>query len=271
MPKLASNYAETLRRMSSLEVLFINSYDELASLPNEGFQLLTSLKTLGIDYCPKLSFSTMESSLGGLPSSLESFNLSSSPHIGGSFFTGMHSLVSLQLFSVSDCPMLTSFPKEGVKNLIHLQTLSISNCANLEALPTGLRGLSTLETFDIEYCPQITCLPEEKLPASLHRLSVNGCPELKERCCKEGGQDWPKIEHIPFVILDGEFEDLNEEKFAHFYSLGNANETNAGRKNLWIEGESRTTVSWVLGKGNLPWTAIRILKDIHHKLGYLAD
>ncbi|KAM6556194.1 hypothetical protein CsatB_003213 [Cannabis sativa] len=77
-------------------------------------------------------------------------------------------------------------------------------CSNLETLNgKAFQELTSLQTLDISGCPRLGCLPEEGLPTSLTRLYIDGCPLLKKQCEREKGEDWPKIQHITKVILDG--------------------------------------------------------------------
>ncbi|KAK7846316.1 disease resistance protein rga2 [Quercus suber] len=36
---------------------------------------------------------------------------------------------------------------------------------------------------------------------SLQSLTIEGCPQLKQRCEKENGEDWDKISHIPYLYI----------------------------------------------------------------------
>jgi hypothetical protein len=60
----------------------------------------------------------------------------------------------------------------------HLQILRILRCPNLKSLPDFLR----------------------KTP--LKELTITDNPILKERCERETGEDWPKISHIPNIMID---------------------------------------------------------------------
>ncbi|KAM6570818.1 hypothetical protein CsatB_018803 [Cannabis sativa] len=97
-----------------------------------------------------------------------------------------------------------SFPEEGLLP-ITLNYLMIQGCSNLETLNgKAFQQLTSLQKLYISGCPRLGCLPEEGLPTSLTRLYIDGCPLLKKRCEREKGEDWPKIQHITKVILDGE-------------------------------------------------------------------
>ncbi|XP_030959678.1 putative disease resistance protein RGA3 [Quercus lobata] len=69
-----------------------------------------------------------------------------------------------------DCIRFTIMP--------HLQELSIGECLKLKSLPNFLRT------------------------TPLQELNMNNCTILKERYKRGIGEDWPKISHIPNIIID---------------------------------------------------------------------
>ncbi|KAK1283528.1 hypothetical protein QJS10_CPB21g00139 [Acorus calamus] len=46
---------------------------------------------------------------------------------------------------------------------------------------------------------------------------------------------------------------------------------NIGCSKLWIESDSTTALSWIKGKGNRPWSVIRLLRSIRRGLEHLHD
>ncbi|XP_042401483.1 putative disease resistance protein RGA4 [Zingiber officinale] len=72
---------------------------------------------------------------------------------------------------------LTTLP-DWLRHLESLRVLSIHNCSELGLLPRGLKNLPMLETF-----------------------RVSNCPQLKRRCEREIGEDWPIISHLPFIDI----------------------------------------------------------------------
>ncbi|KAM6570423.1 hypothetical protein CsatB_018408 [Cannabis sativa] len=95
-----------------------------------------------------------------------------------------------------------SFLDEGLLP-ITLNTLLIRSCNNLETLNgKAFQQLTSLQTLDISGCKRLWCLPQEGLPNSLSKLYISECPLVKQRC-EKGGEDWPKIQHIKRVNLDG--------------------------------------------------------------------
>ncbi|KAM6570799.1 hypothetical protein CsatB_018784 [Cannabis sativa] len=96
-----------------------------------------------------------------------------------------------------------SFPEEGILP-ITLDKVLMECCSNLESLNwKAFQQLTSLTQLHIGYCERLRCLSEEGLPTSLTRLDIWDCPLVKQRCEKEKGIDWPKIQHIKEVRLDG--------------------------------------------------------------------
>ncbi|KDO46210.1 hypothetical protein CISIN_1g0483221mg, partial [Citrus sinensis] len=69
----------------------------------------------------------------------------------------------------------------------------------------GFQRLTSLQSLKIWNCPNLTLFPEVGLPSSLLDLYVNNCPRLKKVCKRDQGKEWPKIAHIPWVVIDGKF------------------------------------------------------------------
>ncbi|XP_038897566.1 putative disease resistance protein RGA4 [Benincasa hispida] len=109
------------------------------------------------------------------------------------------SLESLTLEEIKDLKYLEIM--ESQQNLdslpIRLRHLRIRKCLNLMSLPEWIGILTSLEELEIMECPKLKSLPEgmQKLE-SLRSFLIGGCPEVEERC-KQGGEDWAKIAHIP--------------------------------------------------------------------------
>ena len=94
-----------------------------------------------------------------------------------------------------------SFPDEGLLPL-SLACLVIRDFPNLKKLDyKGLCHLSSLKKLILDYCPNLQQLPEEGLPKSISYLEIQGCTDLKQRCQNPGGEDWPKIAHIPTLDI----------------------------------------------------------------------
>ncbi|KAF8404775.1 hypothetical protein HHK36_009664 [Tetracentron sinense] len=135
-------------------------------------QQLTALEHLTIMYCP---------------------NLASLPE-------GLQYLYALRSLSILSCPELASLP-EGLIHVTTLQNLEIRSCPGLMEFPESVENLISLRSLAISDCHNLTYLPEglQRLNALQH-LSIRDCPEL-ERRCKERGEDWQKIAHIPHIYI----------------------------------------------------------------------
>ncbi|KAL2581598.1 hypothetical protein AAZV13_15G194400 [Glycine max] len=109
---------------------------------------------------------------------------------------------SLKELRIYDCPRVESFPEGGLLPL-SLTCLGIRHFPYLEKLDyKGLCQLSSLKKLSLVNCPNLQQLPEEGLPKSISHLSIGQfCPKLKQRCPNPGGEDWPKIAHIPTLDI----------------------------------------------------------------------
>ncbi|XP_077252475.1 putative disease resistance protein RGA3 [Tasmannia lanceolata] len=183
---------------TTLESLEINGCPNLKSMPTR-LENMTSLVKLSI--VTQLPFFLPESAL---PITIEVLRVFSCDNL--KFLPkGMQNLTSLEVLKIEDCPQLHSlFPDDDNSDYglpTTLQSLTIHNCPNLKSLPNGMQNLTSLMYLDIEDCPNIESLPEDGLPATLLCFWISRCPKLKERCEEEGGQDWPKIQHISEIDI----------------------------------------------------------------------
>ncbi|XP_078164562.1 uncharacterized protein LOC144559414 isoform X1 [Carex rostrata] len=87
---------------------------------------------------------------------------------------------------------------EESNHLRSIKTLVFYKCKS-KNLPITLSGFSTLEAIHFKYCPEISRLPE--LPGSVKKISIKGCPVLRERCLPNGS-DWNKIQHIQYRDIE---------------------------------------------------------------------
>ncbi|XP_031259730.1 putative disease resistance RPP13-like protein 1 [Pistacia vera] len=189
---------------TNITSLYVGEPKIYNSLAGWGFHKFTSLRSLSVSGCPNaVSFPEEEMGMK-LPSSLTEMSISGFPKLKYLSPKGFQDLTSLEKLWINDCPNLTSlldFPSS-------LLLLSIHCCQNL----TSLRDLSSLFVeLWISSCLNLASLPD--LPSSLLQLWVSDCPLLKQRCKRDKGQDWPKITHIPCVLIDGKFiHDPEEEE-----------------------------------------------------------
>ncbi|PNX77857.1 disease resistance protein [Trifolium pratense] len=96
------------------------------------------------------------------------------------------------------CDGVESFPKKGLALLPpSLTTIYLRKMSSLHTLEcTGLLHLTSLQQLMITDCPQLENIEGERLPASLIKLQIIGCPLVEERCRMKHPQIWPKISHI---------------------------------------------------------------------------
>ena len=98
----------------------------------------------------------------------------------------------------------TSTSSSSCFPLSQLQSLELKDF-DLESLPKEWLGnLASLQRLQIWDCPNLTSLPGIRDLKSLHRLSIEGCPILGQRCQRQTGEDWPNIAHVPVVRVEGE-------------------------------------------------------------------
>ncbi|XP_077239426.1 uncharacterized protein LOC143880376 isoform X1 [Tasmannia lanceolata] len=222
-----------MQSLTSLKILVIRECPQLHSLfpddENNDYGLPTELNTLEIHTCPNLK------SLLKVVQSLEELVIRECPQLHSLFLDdenwlpttlitldisaflnlkslpkGMQSLPSLKKLVINSCPQLFSLFPDDNNNEYGLPTtlvhLSIQHCENLKSLPNRMQNLTSLELLFIWNCPEISSLPEDGLPTTLTSLYIFGCPKLTERCQKNSGQDWPKIQHCN-LITDGTYRE----------------------------------------------------------------
>ncbi|XP_056694255.1 disease resistance protein RGA2 isoform X2 [Spinacia oleracea] len=108
---------------------------------------------------------------------------------------------NLRSLRIKDSDKMTSLPM-GMQYLTSLQTLYLHHCYELNSLPEWISSLSSLQYLRIYYCPALKSLPEAmRNLTSLQTLGISDCPDLVKRCRKPNGKDYPKIQHIPKIII----------------------------------------------------------------------
>ncbi|XP_015881560.4 putative disease resistance protein RGA4 [Ziziphus jujuba] len=211
--------------MTSPSNITLGGFEELVDLPQGLLSNKTGLLSFEIKDCPKLvNFSGELNSL----SLLQSLSISNCPNIKCLSELGV--LKALKSLAIDRCHGLLSLPEEEIQGLTSLQHFSLSNCENITALPYTMQQFTNLQTLHIWSCPKVDSLPEWLgnlvslrelelwycenllyLPESmqgltaLQFLSIWGCPQLEIHLEKDKGPDWYKIQHIPFIKVNGPY------------------------------------------------------------------
>ncbi|CAN6696320.1 unnamed protein product [Malus baccata var. baccata] len=185
----------------SLEMLATEDFPNLEILPS--LDNLTSLRYLGIVNWRKLKYLPTglqrlprleHLSIGGFWEELDSFP---------DFQVG--SLMHLTSLSLYGWPKLKSLPQQ-IQHLTSLTSLSLYDFGGVETLPECLGSLTSLRYLYIRRCENLMNLPSVQAMQRLTKLQtlwIREChPDLKQRCSRDSGTDWPKISHIPDIQID---------------------------------------------------------------------
>ncbi|KAL4599186.1 hypothetical protein ACB092_11G109300 [Castanea dentata] len=205
MPKQSPSTSSSCNfPLSELESLSLSNVSDLELLPEEWLQNLVSLGKLFIILCDGLGSSTCRS-IQHL-TSLQSMEIWPYNELAllnneddGLQWHGLKSLRSLRLMGITK---LVSLP-DGLQHFTTLQQLIISDCPSLMPLPEWIGNLKLLQSLFIRNCPNLTSLPREIHELkSVEHLTIIDCPLLRQRCLRQTGEDWPNIDHSPYLIVD---------------------------------------------------------------------
>ncbi|KAK9007743.1 hypothetical protein V6N11_074661 [Hibiscus sabdariffa] len=142
--------SDLLDNLSSLKRLELWDCSELESLP-KGIQNLRCLESLSLDRCGSL-VSLAVNGLQGL-SSLSSLYIADCRKLS-SLTESIQHLSSLRRLRIRHCERLSGLPNE-IQHLTSLSQLSIEFCPNMLSLPQGVRSLTALQTLNIVGCPHL--------------------------------------------------------------------------------------------------------------------
>ncbi|KAJ9685557.1 hypothetical protein PVL29_017554 [Vitis rotundifolia] len=193
----------------NLRVLWIDNCKKLKSLPQQMYTLITSLQDLRIVECPEIDSFPQ----GGLPTSLSRLYISDCYKLMQHRMEwGLQTLPSLRKLEIEGSDEegnLESFPEKWLLPST-LSFVGIYGFPNLKSLDNmGLHDLDSLETLEIRGCTMLKSFPKQGLPYSLSCIKIRNCPLLKKRCQRDKGKEWPKIFHIPSIVLE-EYESSKE-------------------------------------------------------------
>ncbi|KAL6327844.1 hypothetical protein AAG906_026518 [Vitis piasezkii] len=191
-----------LPSLKYLSLWSLNAMEHMNDYPSSAKPFFPSLKTLQLSHLPNLKgWGMRDVAAEQAPSYpyLEDLRLDNTTvELCLHLISVSSSLKSLSITRIND---LISLP-EGLQHVSTLQTLRIEYSSGLATLPDWIGRLTSLSELHIEHCHNLTSLPEEmRSLRHLHTLEIYGCPYLYERCQKETGEDWPKISHIPEIII----------------------------------------------------------------------
>ncbi|XP_009801207.1 putative disease resistance protein RGA3 [Nicotiana sylvestris] len=174
---LATMPEDVFKSLTSLQSLSIYNCRNLVSL-STCLTHLTSLESLCIENCPLLDLSNEEAMQFEVPGNLSTFKAFYLDKLMSLPVWLQHFSGTLKSIEIWECPNLTSIP-EWIGDLIALNWLEIYGSRMLTSFPEGMRSLAALQVLIVTRCSS----------------------SLKQRCEKEGGEDWPKIAHIPRVDI----------------------------------------------------------------------
>ncbi|KAK9290179.1 hypothetical protein L1049_008345 [Liquidambar formosana] len=196
-----------LQGLTSLRSLLLSKCNRLTSL-SEGIRRLTSLRSLHIQDCPSLP--SLPSGMRHL-TALEKLVIWDCEELNLIEGEDMQGLSSLRSLTIVGLPKLVALPLGLQHSATTLQYLCIRNCGGLTTLPDWLQALKSLQRLYIIECPSILSLPEGiECLTTLRELVIEKCPHLSRRCKTETGEDWAKISHIPDIYIESGWIKVNE-------------------------------------------------------------
>ncbi|XP_073308188.1 putative disease resistance protein At1g50180 [Primulina huaijiensis] len=91
----------------------------------------------------------------------------------------------------------------GSKGFPQLKSLTLEGLRNLVGWRVEEKAMPNLSNLWIGFCPKLEMIPEGMISmASITNLTIFGMPSNFKSRLRIGGEDYPKISHIPFILLD---------------------------------------------------------------------
>ncbi|WVZ16244.1 hypothetical protein V8G54_009226 [Vigna mungo] len=155
--------------MPNLTSFSVYNCNKLKSLPDQ-------MEYLGISNCQQIeSFPE-----GGMPPNLRTVEIKNCEKLlRGLGWKSMDMVTSLSV--CGPCDGIKSFPKESLlpPSLLYLDLRDLSSLETLDC--KGLLHLTSLQQLKIARCQKLENIAGEKLPLSLIKLTIYGCPLLEQR------------------------------------------------------------------------------------------
>ncbi|GAU37307.1 hypothetical protein TSUD_354630 [Trifolium subterraneum] len=204
----SQSYHLSFPRLSQLNIRFCSKLTHMPTFPKLDKRLVllearvepleTTLKMVGskcsIEFPPLSMLKYLEIAKKGL-------DLKKLPNNCLQNLTSLEELVLNSLPSQTFQEIEILF-KDNLNYLPSLQCVQFWHCSDLKALPDWICNLSSLEYIGIKFCENLASLPEG-MPrlANLQALDIIQCPLLIEECETQTSATWPKIAHIPNLVL----------------------------------------------------------------------
>ncbi|KAG5555854.1 hypothetical protein RHGRI_006490 [Rhododendron griersonianum] len=143
------------------------------------FRHLTSLERLEIGDCDSLNLSGDDDLKGLL--SLKTLRLNRLPWLVNLPKWLLDAAATLTQLEIRSCLNFTTPSESILPNLLSLQSLTIGHCVKVASLPEGMQRLTKLQDLWIHNC---------------------GLNFTRTSRYREGGENWPKIAHVPNIKID---------------------------------------------------------------------
>ncbi|XVE68324.1 hypothetical protein DITRI_Ditri09bG0058600 [Diplodiscus trichospermus] len=180
-----------------VESLEINNCEELCSLQENNWKLLTRPMSLGtlsiVGFLQIVSIGVEEAREEEMqlkiPSSIQQLEIQNCERLE-KLSTTLHYVTSLSVLKLMSCSKLISLSKSNLP--WNLKILEINDCKNLLCLLEerengNISNDCLLEQVSIQNCPKLIFLSNDNLPSNLKSLIISNCLDL--RCLLEEGEN----------------------------------------------------------------------------------